>query len=196
MFTGIIEDLGIVSGVKSLDGGIELTIDSVFSYELAEKDSICVNGVCQTVVRHDENSFSVIAVEETLRKTTLHKLNKGMSVNLERPVKPDNRLDGHIVQGHVDTTGSLLKIKREGTDAILTFSYPSRYRNLIVGRGSIAVDGISLTVANLNDEQFQVAVIPYTMSHTNLHTLKEGNLVNLEFDIIGKYVQRQLENTA
>lgn len=195
MFTGIIEEVGHVAAVKPLDGGIELVIESGLSSDLSVKDSISINGVCQTVIDQNNDSFVVQAVEETLRKTTFNKLTEGSAVNLERPLMPDSRLDGHIVQGHVDTTGSLLKKKREGTDYVLTFSYPSRYRNLIVGRGSIAIDGISLTVADLDDEHFQVAIIPYTMKNTNLRDLNEGNLVNLEFDILGKYVQRNIQLT-
>jgi riboflavin synthase len=136
----------------------------------------------------------VQSVEETLRKTNIGDLTKGDPVNLERSLRPDQLLDGHLVQGHVDATGTIVNIEQEGTDRLFTVKYPEAYKDLIVGRGSIAIDGISLTVASEKKHQFTVAIIPYTYEHTNLHNKHEGDTVNLEFDVLGKYVVRYLEN--
>ncbi|MDZ7659976.1 riboflavin synthase [Fodinibius sp.] len=193
MFTGIIKSVGTVTSITSLDDGKEITIRSDFAHEVSIDQSISINGVCHTVTGCDENSFTVQSVAETLRKTNIGGLQKDDSVNLERSLRPDQLLDGHIVQGHVDATGTIQKIEQEGTDWLFTIEYPPKYSNLIVGRGSIAIDGISLTVANEQDNTFTVAIIPYTYEHTNLSAKEMGNTVNLEFDVLGKYVVKYLE---
>lgn len=194
MFTGIIKSVGKIQKVKPLDGGKEFTIACDFADEVSVDQSISINGVCHTATACNENTFSVQTIEETLRKTNIGDLKEGDLVNLERSLHPDQLLDGHIVQGHVDATGIIKKIKQEGTDWLFTIEYPEEYRNLIVGRGSIAVDGISLTVANEQENKFMVAIIPYTFEHTNLKCKKPGDTVNLEFDVLGKYVAKYLEN--
>lgn len=196
MFTGIIEHVGQIETVHKLDGGREFTIKSDVAPLLKVDDSICINGVCQTVVKQTEQLFTVQAVEETLRKTTFDKLKEGQLVNLERSLTLNQLLDGHIVQGHVDATGRITEVRKEGTDCLLNITYPRDSAHLLVGRGSVSVDGISLTVARLTDEFFTVAVIPYTFGHTNVNTLKAGDSVNLEFDILGKYVARHMELNA
>ncbi|HKJ32080.1 MAG TPA: riboflavin synthase [Balneolales bacterium] len=194
MFTGIIEDLGRISQIKTLNGGIEISVESVLAKALEVDDSISINGVCQTVISKSSEIFTVQAVEETLRKTSLGELRKAELVNLERALRLDTRIDGHIIQGHVDTTGTVTKMEKEGTNWLLTIRYPDAFKDLIVGRGSITVDGISLTIAREEDLEFTLAIIPYTYEHTNLKTKKEKDQVNLEFDIIGKYVQRYMQN--
>jgi len=186
--------LGTVSAIKDLDGGKEIVITSDISGEVSVDQSISINGVCHTATACNAETFTVQSVEETLRKTNIGDLAEGNVVNLERSLRPDQLLDGHIVQGHVDATGIIKEIEQEGTDWLFTVEYPSRYNDLIVGRGSIAIDGISLTVANEEDDRFQVAIIPYTYEHTNLHEKETGNTVNLEFDILGKYVVKYLQN--
>lgn len=194
MFTGIIQEVGTISRVKNLQGGKELTIACEFSDQLQVDQSISINGVCHTVTAFDENGFTVQSVEETLRKTNIGDLRENDPVNLERSLRPDQLLDGHLVQGHVDAVGTVEKIEQEGTDYLLTISYPEEYQSLIVGRGSIAVDGISLTVADEKDSQFTIAIIPYTYNHTNLNAREAGDSVNLEFDILGKYVVKYMES--
>ncbi|MDR8392691.1 riboflavin synthase [Aliifodinibius sp. S!AR15-10] len=193
MFTGIIEETGTIQTVTDLDGGKEVTIAAPFSSELQVDQSISINGACHTVTECDDKTFTVQSVEETLRKTNIGGLAKDDLVNLERSMTMDRLLDGHIVQGHVDTVGTIKAIEKEGTDHLLTIAYPEEHRNLIVGRGSIAVDGISLTVAREAVPEFTVAIIPYTWEHTNLKDKQEGDTVNLEFDVLGKYVARNLE---
>ncbi len=194
MFTGIIEEVGTVQGVKPLPGGRELKIKAGFASEVKVDQSISINGVCHTVTACDEHSFSVQSVDETLRKTSIGDLEEGMPVNLERSLRPDQLLDGHLVQGHVDGTGTIADIQKEGTDYLFTIEYPEEFAELIVGRGSICVDGISLTVAREEGTRFTVAIIPYTYEHTNLNALAKGDRLNLEFDIIGKYVVRYLKS--
>jgi len=194
MFTGIIQEVGTISRVKDLQGGKELTIACEFSDQLQVDQSISINGVCHTVTAFDESGFTVQSVEETLRKTNIGDLRENNPVNLERSLRPDQLLDGHLVQGHVDAIGTVEKIEQEGTDYLFTISYPDEYQSLIVGRGSIAVDGISLTVANEQDCQFTIAIIPYTYNHTNLNAKETGDSVNLEFDVLGKYVVKYMES--
>lgn len=194
MFTGIIKSVGIVEHIRQLDGGKEITVAADFASELAVDESISINGVCHTVTKCNSHSFTVQSVEETLRKTAIGNLAVESPVNLERSMRSDQLLDGHIVQGHVDTIGTISEIRQEGTDWLFTITYPADYANLIVGRGSIAVDGISLTVANEAENRFTVAIIPYTYEHTNLYSKSAGDEINLEFDILGKYVQKNLEN--
>ncbi len=194
MFTGIIKSVGTIKNIKTLDGGKEIRIVSDFASEVTVDQSISINGVCHTATACDDKTFTVQSVEETLRKSNIGDLQEGDPVNLERSLRLDQLLDGHIVQGHVDATGTIKKIEQEGTDWLFTIEYPKEHSNLIVGRGSIAIDGISLTVANERDNNFTVAIIPYTYEHTNLQSKKVGDTVNLEFDVLGKYVVKYLEN--
>lgn len=194
MFTGIIEETGTVKKINDREGGRILEISCSFTNELRVDQSICINGVCHTVTKQDSDRFTVQSVEETLRKTNIGDLETGSLVNLERSLRPDQLVDGHIVQGHADTTGTIKKITKEGTDRLFTIAYPEEFRDLIVGRGSVAVDGISLTISTEKDTKFTVAIIPYTLEHTNFSEKEEGDSVNLEFDILGKYVIRYLQN--
>jgi len=194
MFTGIIESTGKLSSIVDLGGGIEFRISSNLATGLTVDDSIAVNGVCLTVVRKTDQDFTVQLVEETLRKTSLGRLMEGSTVNLERAMVLGARLDGHIVQGHVDTTGVVLQFVEEATGWLIEIGYPAEFSDYIIGRGSIAVDGISLTVARDGDNSFTVAIIPYTREHTNLKGVAVGSIVNLEFDLIGKYVLKYMKN--
>lgn len=193
MFTGIIQEVGTVTDVEALEGGRELTISCGFAQELQVDQSISINGVCHTVTSFTGHSFTVQSVEETLRKTNIGELQENDPVNLERSLRPDQLLDGHLVQGHVDATGRIEDIRKEGTDYLFTISYPEEKGPLIVGRGSIAIDGISLTVARESENQFTVAIIPYTFNHTNLKAKKKDDSLNLEFDVLGKYVIKYME---
>jgi len=196
MFTGIIEQLGSIAEIEDLGGGKTFTVQAALSQYLSIDDSIAVNGVCLTVTQCTQDQFCVQAVEETLRKTTLSSWKTGTTVNLERGMMMGARFDGHWVQGHVDTTGTLLAIVPEQTGIRLDFSFPESFSDLIVDRGSIAVDGISLTIANAESHTFSVAIIPYTWEHTQLKNLQVGSQVNLEFDMIGKYIQRYLSKRS
>lgn len=193
MFTGIIQEVGKVHSIQSFnEGGLELRISCSFAGTCHEDESISINGVCHTVTAFDEETFTVQSVEETLRKTSIGSLEKGNPVNLERSLTLQTGIEGHLVQGHVDTTGTILNIEKEKTGWLLTIKYPDEFVNMIVGRGSITVEGISLTVAREEGNQFTLAIIPYTWEHTNLKQKSEGDLVNLEFDVIGKYVNKYL----
>ncbi len=192
MFTGIIEETGIITAVRPLHGGREFDIQCSFTDGIDIDDSISVQGVCQTVIRKSGNIFTVQAVEETLRKTTFGSLKTGEPVNLERCLTLNQRIDGHIVQGHVDTTGTITAIEQEGANWLITIGFSDEWKPYIVGRGSVAVDGISLTVARDLSSGFMLAIIPYTWEHTTLHRRKAGDAVNLEFDILGKYVVKFL----
>lgn len=196
MFTGIIEALGTVEHVERVGDGVKVIYKAPFANELAIDDSVCVNGVCQTVIACDENTFTTQLVEETLRKTNFGGIAAGQKANLERSLTLHQRLDGHIVQGHVDTTSKVLAIEKEDTGWLFTIEIPSDFRDYIVGRGSIAINGISLTVARDLDTSLVVAIIPYTYEFTNMHELNVGDPVNLEFDILGKYVLKHLRNRA
>jgi riboflavin synthase len=192
MFTGIVEEVGTIKKVAAMDGGKELTIEASFADDVHVDESIAVNGVCLTVVSFDDKTFHVQCVDETLRKTNLGDLKEGDLVNLERSLTLDKAVEGHMVQGHVDTTGSITKIHKEGSDLLITVQFPNEFTDYIVGRGSISIDGISLTIARENENECTVAIIPYTWDHTNLHSKKEGDAVNLEFDIFGKYIVKYL----
>lgn len=193
MFTGIVQEIGNVAEVKSLnEGGKELKIACSFAGTCHEDESIAVNGVCLTVTAFDDETFTVQAVEETLRKTSTGELKKGSPVNLERSLTLQKGIEGHLVQGHVDTTGTIKNIEKEETGWLLTIEYPVEFTDMIVGRGSITMEGISLTVARESKNNFTVAIIPYTWNHTNLKEKSVGDSVNLEFDVIGKYVIKYL----
>ena len=195
MFTGIIESVGRIDAVRDLGGGRRFAIAAPFSAELRPDQSVAVNGTCLTVVEAGGRSFDVEAVEETLRKTTLGSFRPGTRVNLERAMRPDGRLDGHIVQGHVDATGSVVSTTDEATGRLYTIRFDPAFSSFLIPVGSIAVDGISLTIARLEADRFTVAIIPHTFAHTNASEWKPGAPVNLEFDLIGKYVSRYLEHT-
>lgn len=190
MFTGIIETLGKVAAIVADKGNIDFTIESAISDELKIDQSVAHNGVCLTVVDVKNGMHTVTAIAETLRKTNLSFLQVGSLVNLERCMQLNGRLDGHIVQGHVDQTGICKQVKEENGSWIFTFKYNPESGNVTVEKGSICLNGISLTVVNSKDGEFSVAIIPYTFENTNLQSVKAGDTVNLEFDIIGKYVAR------
>lgn len=194
MFTGIIEDVGRIEDVRSLEGGRRFTIRSAFAHELEPDDSVAVNGACLTVVARDDRTFEVVAVEETLLKTTLGGLSEGDAVNLERAVSAAGRLDGHIVQGHVDSTGTIEAVEELADSRRVRIRYEPSFAPYLVPTGSVAVDGISLTVARLDNNAFTVSIIPHTLEHTTARTWKPGLAVNLEFDVIGKYVARWMES--
>lgn len=193
MFTGIIEMVGEVAEVKPTAAGFRLRLDTALAPELKPGDSLAVNGVCLTVVSGDAGGVHMDVSPETIRVSALGSLKRGTHVNLERPLLPTARVDGHFVQGHVDATGTIEEIRREGDSWWMTVRYPPSMAALIVRKGSIAVDGISLTVAGVDDKRFDVQVIPFTWTHTNLRLLKVNDAVNLEFDLIGKYVVRAME---
>lgn len=195
MFTGIVQEVGKIKKINSLNGGgQEMQVSCSFSDTCHEDESISINGACHTVVAFDNHTFTVQSVEETLRKTSLGSLSENDPVNLERSLTLQKGIEGHLVQGHVDTTGTITKIEKEETGWLLTVEYPSEFENMIVGRGSITMEGISLTVAREAGNSFVVAIIPYTWDHTNLKDKKVGDKVNLEFDVIGKYVVKYLAN--
>lgn len=192
MFTGIIEEVGSLTAVQNLGGGRRLTITAAMAPDLRIDESVSVNGACQTVVAVTDTTFDVIAVEETLRKTTFGDFSTGRRVNLERAMQPTGRLDGHIVQGHVDATGTVVDVQAETTSWLYTIRFAEQFAPYLIPVGSIAVDGISLTVARLAENTFTVAIIPHTYEHTTIHRWQSGTAVNLEFDMIGKYVVRSL----
>jgi riboflavin synthase len=193
MFTGLIEALGEVAEVKPTTAGFRLRLTTPIAGEIAPGDSLSVNGVCLTAVSCDPVGIHADISPETARVSTLGTLRRGSIVNLERPLRADARLGGHFVQGHVDATGTIEDIRPDGDSYWLTIRYPASLAPYIVRKGSIAVNGISLTVAGLDDRRFDVQIIPYTWEHTNLHSANPGDLVNLEGDILGKYVVRVAE---
>lgn len=192
MFTGIIETLGEVVQVTREQGNIHFDIKSSISDELKVDQSVAHNGVCLTVVAVDQGKHTVTAIDETLKKTDLAQWNAGFKVNLERCMVANGRFDGHVVQGHVDQIGTVEAIQEQGGSWLFDFSYAPQYGNVTVEKGSICINGTSLTCFNSAEGKFRVAIIPYTYEHTSFHQLKVGDEVNLEFDIIGKYVKRLL----
>lgn len=193
MFTGIIEAVGEVTEVAKEQSNTHFSIRSSISHELKVDQSVSHNGVCLTVTAVDGDTHRVTAIAETLEKSSLGNLRKGGRVNLERCMLNNGRFDGHIVQGHVDQVGVVKRIQDVGGSWLFDIEYDPASENITVEKGSIAVDGISLTCFNSRDGGFTVAIIPYTYEHTNFSLLKEGDVVNLEFDIIGKYVQKLME---
>lgn len=193
MFTGIIEELGKVQGLEKSAAGARIVIAAkTVTDDAREGDSIAVNGVCLTALNITKDSFAADVSDETLRRSTIGDLRVGSKVNLERAVTPETRLGGHIVQGHVDARGRFLGAVQVGDFWTVRIGYPPEIAPYLVFKGSVAVEGISLTVANLTDEYFEIAVIPKTWELTNLHALKNGDAVNLEADVIAKYVERIL----
>ncbi|MEY5069402.1 MAG: hypothetical protein RLZ47_1264 [Bacteroidota bacterium] len=195
MFTGIIETLGQVESLQSEAGNLHLTIRSSISEELKIDQSVAHNGVCLTVVELKSGCHTVTAITETLNKTNLAHLKTGDFINLERCMPMNGRLDGHIVQGHVDQTATCIAVTEQNGSWIYSFQYDAAVGNITVEKGSICVNGISLTVFDSKKDGFSVAIIPYTYEHTNLQQVKAGDVVNLEFDIIGKYVARLMQHS-
>ena len=193
MFTGIIETLGKITSLVHDQGNLHITVESTISSELKIDQSVAHNGVCLTVIALADGKHTVTAIEETLNKTSLGHLKQGDLVNLERCMQMNARLDGHIVQGHVDQTAVCTAFKELDGSWEYTFEYDATNGNVTVEKGSICVNGISLTVVNSKLNSFSVAIIPYTFEHTNLQHVREGSVVNLEFDIIGKYVARLMQ---
>ena len=190
MFTGIIEEIGKIVRIEREQANLHLYVKSSFTNELKIDQSVAHNGVCLTVVAIDGDVYQVTAIAETLAKTHLGSLQVGDAVNLERGMLLNTRLDGHIVQGHIDQTGTCTAIQEEAGSTRFTFQYDPSTGNVVIEKGSITVNGVSLTVVDATRDSFSVAVIPYTLAHTNLQHLQIGSIVNLEFDVIGKYVAR------
>lgn len=193
MFTGIIEEIGKIVRIEREQANLHLYVKSSFTNELKIDQSVAHNGVCLTVVAIDGDVYQVTAIAETLAKTHLGSLQVGDAVNLERGMLLNTRLDGHIVQGHIDQTGTCTAIQEEAGSTRFTFQYDPSTGNVVIEKGSITVNGVSLTVIDATRDSFSVAVIPYTLAHTNLQHLQIGNIVNLEFDVIGKYVARLIQ---
>ena len=193
MFTGLIETVGHVSGVTAVPSGFRARIQTSLASDVSLGESVAVNGVCLTVTVNDGGEMQADVGPETARVTTLGSMRIGQAVNLERALRAGDRFGGHFVQGHVDGVGTVDSIRRDGDANWLTISFPAALAPLFIPKGSVAVDGISLTVAALRDRQFDVMIIPFTWAHTNLSALRVGEPVNLECDMIGKYVARAME---
>jgi riboflavin synthase len=194
MFTGIIEQVGTIEELKKEGSNVHYRISTAITPELKVDQSVAHNGVCLTVTAIDGGSYWVTAVDETLRKTNLGHLKQGSLVNLERCMPMNGRLDGHLVQGHVDQTGTCTRVEELDGSWLYDFSYDPAIGNLTVEKGSICINGVSLTVFNSSPGAFRVTIIPYTWQHTTFRTLLAGDTVNLEFDIIGKYIQAMARN--
>ena len=190
MFTGIIEGFGEVKKLTHEDENLHITMESHLTKELKIDQSVAHNGVCLTVVAIDENQYTVTAIKESLDKTNLNDLKIGSKVNLERAMKLGARLDGHIVQGHVDQVGKCTQVKETGGSWFYTFAYDPAMKNITIEKGSITVNGVSLTVIDSGISEFSVAIIPYTHEHTNFHEFELDTRVNLEFDVVGKYITK------
>jgi len=193
MFTGIIENLAKIVDIKNSKSNLEITLSSSLASELKIDQSVAHNGICLTVVSIENDFFKVTAIEETINKTTINKWQKGDLINLERAMKIGDRLDGHMIQGHVDQIGECIKSEIKDGSWEYTIEY-KKSENITVEKGSIAINGVSLTVIDSMPNSFKVAIIPYTFEHTNFHSLKKGSLVNLEFDILGKYISKMAKN--
>jgi riboflavin synthase len=197
MFTGIIKEIGSIASIQKKGGGITMTINAPkCAAELSVDDSVSVNGVCQTVIAKKEKAFNVEAVEETLRKTTLGSFNKGTPVNLELPLRLNDRLGGHLILGHVDTIGTIESIKKRESSWWISVRIPKEFTRYVIPVGSIAIDGVSLTLAEVGETLITVSIIPHTMENTIFHTYKKETKVNLEFDLIGKYIERLLPSRS
>ena len=190
MFTGIVEAIGIITKVKEESANRSISIRSPFTHELKVDQSVSHNGTCLTVTSINGDEYEVVAIEETLSRTNLNKLKAGDELNLERSLKIGDRLDGHFVLGHVDETAVCNSLEERNGSWLVTFEFGLSSARLLVEKGSVCVNGVSLTVVSTNRNKFSVAVIPYTFDHTNFNSLKPGDVVNLEFDVIGKYITR------
>lgn len=193
MFTGIIETLGTIKNIVKDQDNLVVTIQSNITNELKIDQSVAHNGICLTVVEIKEDNYSVVAIKETILKTNIGEWQVGDIVNLERAMKLGDRLDGHIVQGHVDQIGKCIAIKNSNGSWYFTFEYDETLNNITIEKGSITINGTSLTVVNSKKNEFSVAIIPYTYENTNFHSFKIGTIINLEFDVVGKYVKRLFE---
>jgi riboflavin synthase len=195
MFTGIIEEIGEVQQVVPTGGGVRLIINaSASAKELKVNDSIAVNGTCQTVVRKQGDTFEVEAVEETLKKTTFGAFKEKDKVNLELPMKLNERLGGHLVLGHIDTVGIITAIGQRENSTMVSIDVPAQFSKYLIHVGSICIDGVSLTIAGLQDHNVTVSIIPHTMEHTIFKLYKIGTNVNVEFDVVGKYIERMVSS--
>ncbi len=194
MFTGIIEDLGILKKIEKNGGNVNLYFESKLTQELKIDQSLSHNGVCLTVVSIENNVYKVTAVKETLKKSNLGELKIDSIINLERAMKSNGRLDGHYVQGHVDQTGKCLNVKETDGSWYYEFEYDNISSNVTIEKGSIAINGVSLTVVDSKLNGFSVAIIPYTYNNTNFKKIQKGDIVNIEFDMIGKYISKLLSN--
>lgn len=193
MFTGIIESIATIAAIEHEGSNVHFTISSGIAPELKIDESVAHNGVCLTVVAIDGHEYKVTAVAETLAKTNLGGWRKGNEINLERSLKVGDRIDGHFVQGHVDTVATCIeKTKLEGS-WLFRFKFPRQHAALVIEKGSICINGVSLTVFNVGRDEFTVTIIPYTYEHTNFHDLEAGSVVNIEFDVLGKYLLRKAE---
>ena len=192
MFTGIIETMGEVVSVNKKKSNLLIAVRSSIAKELKPDQSVAHNGACLTVIRADKKTHIVEAVNETLKRTNLGILRKGMLINLERAMKTESRFDGHFVQGHIDQRGVCTKIEKQNGSTKFWFSYKPGKDFLVAERGSVCVDGVSLTVVDVKKDKFSVVIIPYTFEHTSFQHLAKGDMVNLEFDILGKYVRKSL----
>ncbi|MEC8702681.1 MAG: riboflavin synthase [Bacteroidota bacterium] len=193
MFTGIIESVAVVEKVEKKGKNIELKLSSNLSSKLRVDESLSHNGVCLTITSCDENFYCVTIIDESLKKSTFSNIKVGSEINLERSLVINGRLDGHIVQGHVDDIGLCIKKVDQENSWLYTFEFSEKYSNLIIEKGSICVNGVSLTCFDVSDNKFTVAIIPHTYENTNFKFLKEGEAVNLEFDILGKYIKKILK---
>lgn len=196
MFSGIIEAIGTVAGLRREKENLHITVRSPFTGELKIDQSIAHNGACLTVINISDDVYTVTAISETLSKTNLGTLKEGDRINLERCLRLGDRLDGHIVQGHVDQTAVCTGVEEQQGSWIFSFRYNASKGNVTVEKGSVCVNGVSLTVVDSADDSFSVAIIPYTYEHTNFSALKKGDTVNLEFDIVGKYVARLVQKRS
>jgi riboflavin synthase len=194
MFTGIIETLGVIQEIEKDKDNLHITLASSITEELQIDQSVAHNGICLTVVSINKSFYTVTAIGETIKKTTISHWQKGDPINLERAMKLGDRLDGHIVQGHVDQIGTCTTVKETNGSWYYTFKYDESLHNITIEKGSITVNGVSLTVVDSRKNEFSVAIIPYTFEHTNFNTFEVGTKVNLEFDVIGKYVSRLHRN--
>lgn len=195
MFTGIVEELGVIENIAIEEGNIHFFVKAKMTPELKIDQSVSHNGVCLTVVEISDESYKVTAIQETLNKTNLSRLEIGHSINLERGMRLHERLDGHIVQGHVDQVATCTHVDEKDGSWIYRFNYDASLENVTIEKGSITVNGVSLTVVDSEKNEFSVAIIPYTYEHTTFKYLVKGSIVNLEFDVIGKYVKRLLDQT-
>lgn len=194
MFTGIIETLGIVQEIKKDKDNLHITLASTITDELQIDQSVAHNGICMTVVAISKNLYTVTAIGETVKKTNISYWKTGNIVNLERAMKLGDRLDGHIVQGHVDQIGNCISVKETNGSWYYTFEYDENIKNITIEKGSITLNGVSLTVVDSRNNQFSVAIIPYTYENTNFKNFEVGTKVNLEFDLIGKYISKLYSN--
>ena len=192
MFTGIVEELGHITSLRKEKGNLHITVEAKMTPELKIDQSVAHNGVCLTVVSIEDKTYTVTAIEETLSKTNLSELQERDKVNLERGLKLGERLDGHIVQGHVDQTAECVLAEEQEGSWVYRFKYDPKLNNVTIEKGSVTINGVSLTVVNSDKCEFGVAIIPYTYENTTFKNIEKGTIVNLEFDVIGKYVKRLL----